>query len=41
MKGFQNCQNSGDIFSIPDFPLKTISVQAPVFIEQIFTFIKK
>ena len=41
MRGFQNCQKSEDIFSIQDFPLKTMYVIAPVTIEQIITFIKK
>ena len=41
MRGFHNCCNSEDTFSIPDFPLKTIYVLTLVTIEQIFTFIKK
>ena len=41
MSGLQNCHNSKDIFSIPDFPLKTIFVLAPFTNEQILTFIKK
>ena len=41
MGGFQNRQNSEDVFSIPDFPLKTIYVLAPVIIKEIFTFMKK
>ena len=41
VRSFQNCQNSEEFFSIPDFPLMTIYVQAPVLIEQMFTFIKK
>ena len=41
MRGFQNFQKSEDIFSIPDFLLKTMYVLAPVTIEQISTFIKK
>ena len=41
MKGFDNCNNSEDIFSNPYFPLNTMYVLAPVTIEQIFNFIKK
>ena len=41
MRGFDNCNNAEVIFSIPDFPLNTMYVLAPVTIEQIFTFIKK
>ena len=41
MRGFLNCRNSEDIFSIPDFPLKSMYVLASVTVEQIFTFIKK
>ena len=41
MTGFDNCNNSEDIFSNPDFPLNAMYVLAPVTIAQIFTFIKK
>ena len=41
MRGFQNCQNLKIIFSIPDFPLNTMYVLAPVSVRQIFTFMKK
>ena len=41
MRGFDNCNKSEDIFSIPDFPLNTMHVLALVTIEQIFTFKKK
>ena len=41
MRGFDKCNNSDDIFSIPDFPLNTMYVLAPVTIEQVFTFIKQ
>ena len=41
MRGFHNYHSSGDTFSIPDCPLNTMYVLAPVTIEHIFTFIKK
>ena len=41
MRGFQDCLNSEDIFSILDFSLKIMYVLAPITIEHIFTFIKK
>ena len=33
MRGIHNCYNSEDIFSIPDFPLNTMYVLAPVTAE--------
>ena len=41
MRGFDNCNNSEDIFWIPEFPLNTMYVLAPVTVEQIITFVKK
>ena len=41
MRSLLHCRKSEDIFSIPDFPLNTMYVLAPVTIEQLFTFIKK
>ena len=41
MRIFQKCQNSEDIFSIPDFPLKIMYTLATFTIERIFAFINK
>ena len=40
MKVFQICYKSEDIFTIPNFPLKTMCLLARVTIEQILSFIK-
>ena len=41
MRGFQICHNFENLFSISDFPLKSMCKPAPVVVDRILTFIKK
>ena len=41
MREFKTCHSTEDVFLIPNLPLKTVYVQEPITIKQIFTFIKK